>query len=57
MLALAVVMLLALLRGITERGQWRFWTALYVGAALTHAVLGGPDPGPATSRPPTPSAP
>ena len=39
MLALAVVMLLALLRGITERGQWRFWTALYVGAALTHAVL------------------
>ena len=45
MLALAVVMLLALLRGITERGQWRFWTALYVGAALTHAVLGGPDLG------------
>ena len=44
-LALAVVMLLALLRGITERGQWRFWTALYVGAALTHAVLGGPDLG------------
>ena len=45
MLALAEVMLLALLRGITERGQWRFWTALYVGAALTHAVLGGPDLG------------
>ena len=45
MLALAVVMLLALLRGISERGQWRFWTALYVGAALTHAVLGGPDLG------------
>ena len=45
MLALAVAMLLALLRGITERGQWRFWTALYVGAALTHAVLGGPDLG------------
>ena len=45
MLALAVVMLLALLRGITERGQWRFWTALYVGATLTHAVLGGPDLG------------
>ena len=45
MLALAVVMLLALLRGITERGQWRFWTALYVGAALPHAVLGGPDLG------------
>ena len=45
MLAPAVVMLLALLRGITERGQWRFWTALYVGAALTHAVLGGPDLG------------
>ena len=45
MLALAVVMLLALLRGITERGQWRFWTALYVGAALTHAVMGGPDLG------------
>ena len=45
MLALVVVMLLALLRGITERGQWRFWTALYVGAALTHAILGGPDLG------------
>ena len=41
-LALAVVMLLCLLRGLSERGQWRIWTALYVGAALAQAVMGMP---------------
>lgn len=41
-LALAVVMLLCLLRGLSERGQWRVWTALYVGAALAQAVMGMP---------------
>ncbi|MGN0008860.1 MAG: 7TM-DISM domain-containing protein [Desulfovibrionaceae bacterium] len=40
--ALAVVMLLCLLRGLGERGQWRIWAALYSGAALAHAWLGAP---------------
>lgn len=39
---LGVVMLLCLLRSLTERGEWRFWTSLYTGAALLHSVWGGP---------------
>ena len=42
LLALGVVMLLCLLRGLSERGQWRVWTALYVGVALLQGVLGMP---------------
>ncbi len=41
-LALGVVLLLCLLRGLSEKGQWRAWTALYVGMALLQAVLGMP---------------
>lgn len=41
-LAIGVVMLLCLLRGISEEGQWRIWTALYVAFALTQAVMGMP---------------
>lgn len=41
-LALGVVLLLCLLRGLSEKGQWRGWTALYVGVALLQAVLGMP---------------
>ncbi|WP_291438454.1 7TM-DISM domain-containing protein [Desulfovibrio sp.] len=41
-LAMAVVMLLCLLRGLSERGQWRIWTALYVAAALAQAIMGMP---------------
>lgn len=40
--ALAVVMLLCLLRGLSERGEWRIWTGCYTGAALLHAVWGAP---------------
>lgn len=40
--ALGVVMLLCLLRGITERGEWRIWTSLFTAAALTQAVFGPP---------------
>ena len=40
--ALGVVMLLCLLRWLTERGQWRIWTGLYTGAALAYAVYGIP---------------
>ena len=42
LVALGVVMLLCLLRGLTERGQWRIWTSLYIGAALVYAVCGMP---------------
>ena len=42
LLALGVVMLLCLLRGLSERGQWRVWTALYVGVALIQGTLGMP---------------
>ena len=42
LLALGVVMLLCLLRGLSERGQWRVWTALYVGVALLQGALGMP---------------
>ncbi|MDR2744305.1 MAG: response regulator, partial [Desulfovibrio sp.] len=41
-LALAVVMLLCILRCLTEKGQWRFWTAVYVGMALLQGFLGQP---------------
>lgn len=41
-LALAMVMLLCLLRGVSERGQWRYWTALFVAVALLQALLGLP---------------
>lgn len=41
-LALGVVLLLCLLRGLSENGQWRFWTALYVLAALAQALAGMP---------------
>jgi len=42
LVALGVVMLLCLLRGLTERGQWRIWTSLYIGATLVYAVCGMP---------------
>ena len=42
LLALSVVMLLCLLRGLSEKGQWRVWTALYVAVALAQGVLGMP---------------
>ncbi|MDE5878649.1 MAG: response regulator, partial [Desulfovibrio sp.] len=44
-LALGVVMLLCLLRGLSENGQWRVWTALYVAVALAQALLGMPEGG------------
>lgn len=40
--ALAVVMLLCLLRGLSERGEWRIWTGCFTGAALLHAIWGAP---------------
>lgn len=40
--ALAVVMILCVLRGISENGQWRIWTGLFVGVALLQAILGMP---------------
>lgn len=45
LVALAVVMLLCLLRGLTEHGQWRLWTALYVAAALVQGYCGVPGNG------------
>ncbi|MDE7241716.1 response regulator [Desulfovibrio sp.] len=44
-LALGVVMLLCLLRWLSESGQWRVWTALYVAVALGQALLGMPEAG------------
>lgn len=41
-LALGIVLILCILRGLTERGQWRIWTALYVVMALVQALLGTP---------------
>lgn len=41
-LALGVVMLLCLLRGLSEKGQWRVWTALYVAVALGQGIMGMP---------------
>jgi CheY-like chemotaxis protein/HPt (histidine-containing phosphotransfer) domain-containing protein len=42
LVALGVVMLLCLLRWLTERGQWRIWISLYTGATLAYAVYGMP---------------
>ena len=44
-LALGIVMLLCLLRWLSENGQWRVWTALYVAVALAQALLGMPEAG------------
>lgn len=44
-LALGVVMLLCILRAFSEKGQWRIWTALYVGVALAQALCGMPETG------------
>lgn len=44
-LALGIVMLLCLLRWLSENGQWRVWTALYVAVALGQALLGMPEAG------------
>lgn len=41
-LALGVVLVICLLRGLGERGQWRFWTAFFVAVALAQAILGMP---------------
>lgn len=41
-LALAVVMALCLMRGLGERGEWRYWIALFVALALLQAWLGLP---------------
>lgn len=41
-LSLGIVMLLCLLRGISEKGEWRYWTALFVAAALAQALIGMP---------------
>lgn len=40
--ALCMVMLLSLLRGFSERGEWRIWTSLFSAAALAQAVGGIP---------------
>ncbi|MBQ7738771.1 MAG: hypothetical protein IJT59_03850 [Desulfovibrionaceae bacterium] len=42
LISLAVIMLLALLRSFSEYGQWRVWTALFVGGALAAGYLGLP---------------
>lgn len=41
-LALGVVMLICLLRGLGEKGQWRIWTCLFTAVALCQALLGMP---------------
>ncbi len=40
--ALFVVMLLCVLRGITGKGQWRYWAGLYTGVVLFYAMVGIP---------------
>ncbi len=40
--ALVVVMLLCLLRGLTEKGQWRYWAGLYTAVSLFYAIYGVP---------------
>ncbi len=42
---LAVVMLLCLLRGLTEKGQWRVWTSLFTATVLAHVLWGMPGTG------------
>lgn len=44
-LALCVVMAFCILRGLGETGQWRYWTGLFVAAALGQAILGMPQAG------------
>lgn len=41
-LALAVVMGLCFLRGLGEKGEWRYWTALFVALSLIQAWVGMP---------------
>ncbi len=41
-MALGIVMILCLLRGFTDKGQWRYWAALYTFMALLHAIMGVP---------------
>lgn len=41
-LALAVVFLICVLRGLGEKGQWRVWTGLFAATALAQALLGMP---------------
>lgn len=41
-LALGIVMLLCLLRGLNENGQWRIWTGLFIFFALIQNILGIP---------------
>lgn len=41
-LALAIVFVICILRGLGERGQWRIWTGLFVAVALAQALLGMP---------------
>lgn len=48
--ALAMVMLLCLVRGLCERGEWRLWTSAFVGAALVSAALGIPVVGSMSAR-------
>ena len=42
LLALGVVMLLCIIRGLSEHGQWRIWTACFVAAALGQGLSGMP---------------
>ncbi len=39
---LFVVMLLCLLRGVSGKGQWRYWAGLYTAVVLYHAIVGIP---------------
>ncbi len=43
--ALVVVMVLCLLRGLTEKGQWRYWAGLYTAVTLFYAIVGVPSGG------------
>ncbi len=40
--ALAIVMLLCILRGLTEAGQWRIWVGLYTAVVFIYAYMGLP---------------
>ncbi|MCH5276598.1 MAG: hypothetical protein J1E80_02060 [Desulfovibrionaceae bacterium] len=40
--ALATLLMLCLVRGLTERGDGRLWTGALIGAALLHALWGAP---------------
>ena len=41
-IALAMVMLVCLLRGLSEKGQWRFWAGLYTASTLFYVIFGVP---------------